>query len=207
MHTDHLSSETFFSRRPNNFSEPKGMTWKAFADSEKPSMLSACICSSQFGKLLLLTCGTRICGLYFLDDHAPEQDAENLLLEWKKLANHLKLKSEYLLAESFVKDLEQQKDLDPKKILLIGTDFQRGVWNVLLTIPIGSLVSYQMIAEKLGQAKAVRAAASAIGSNPISWAVPCHRVIKKNGDIHRYRWGTAKKKQLIEFERNSNPSS
>ena len=88
----------------------------------------------------------------------------------------------------------------PFPLLLKGTDFRQTVWKGLLQIPRGTTVSYQAFAEQVGYPTAVRAVATAVGKNPISFFIPCHRVISKTGNIGKYRWGPALKKQLLEAE-------
>ena len=83
---------------------------------------------------------------------------------------------------------------------LVGTDFQKRVWNELLNIPFGKTISYLQMAINLGNRKCIRAAGTANGKNPISIIIPCHRVIGSNGDLVGYGGGLAKKKWLLEFE-------
>lgn len=85
-----------------------------------------------------------------------------------------------------------------------GTPFERSVWQTLLKIPSGQTASYQWVAEVLGKPSAVRAVARAIGKNPVSFFVPCHRVIYADGRIGHYRWGDKVKRKLLEgeFEKN-----
>ncbi len=85
----------------------------------------------------------------------------------------------------------------------VGTPFQRKVWNALLTIPYGELVSYKTIAEVIGNPKAVRAVGGAIGKNPIPIIVPCHRCIGSDGSLTGFGGGLDTKKRLIELERSS----
>jgi len=82
-----------------------------------------------------------------------------------------------------------------------GTPFQRTVWNALLTIPHGQTRTYADIAVTIGKPSAVRAVGAAIGANPLLIAVPCHRVVGKNGALTGYRGGLAMKKRLLELER------
>jgi AraC family transcriptional regulator of adaptative response/methylated-DNA-[protein]-cysteine methyltransferase len=89
---------------------------------------------------------------------------------------------------------------EPLPLLLRGTNFQMKVWEALLRIPFGHLVSYQAIAEAIGQPRAVRAVGAAVGRNNISWLIPCHRVILSTGVLHNYRWGTAQKRKLVTLE-------
>ncbi len=88
----------------------------------------------------------------------------------------------------------------PLPLLLRGTNFQLKVWEALLRIPFGRLVSYQAIAQAIGQPRAVRAVGRAVGANHISWLIPCHRVILSTGIIHNYRWGVRQKQLLVDFE-------
>lgn len=81
-----------------------------------------------------------------------------------------------------------------------GTAFQRAVWEALLTIPYGKTCSYGDIAAMIGRPTAVRAAAQAIGHNPISILIPCHRVIGKDGSLTGYAWGISIKEQLLKLE-------
>lgn len=83
---------------------------------------------------------------------------------------------------------------------LYGTKFQKLVWKALLTIPYGKIVTYSEIAEKIGKPKAIRAVANAIGKNPVLLVVPCHRVIRKDGDISGFRAGVSLKKKLLKLE-------
>jgi AraC family transcriptional regulator, regulatory protein of adaptative response / methylated-DNA-[protein]-cysteine methyltransferase len=84
-----------------------------------------------------------------------------------------------------------------------GTAFQMRVWKALRAIPPGMTVSYTELARQVGAPKAVRAVASACGANPIALAVPCHRVVSKNGSLGGYRWGVKRKRALLEREKRS----
>lgn len=87
-------------------------------------------------------------------------------------------------------------------ILFVGTDFQKKVWNALLTIPYGTTVSYSKIAECIGMPKAVRAVANANGANAVSIFVPCHRVIGRDNTLVGYGGGLASKQTLLKLEGN-----
>jgi AraC family transcriptional regulator of adaptative response/methylated-DNA-[protein]-cysteine methyltransferase len=88
----------------------------------------------------------------------------------------------------------------PLRVILIGTDFEVRVWEKLLDIPMGKLVTYSDIARKAGAPKAARAVGAAVGKNPISFVVPCHRVVGKNGDITGYHWGISRKLAMLGWE-------
>ena len=86
-------------------------------------------------------------------------------------------------------------------VTLHGTPFQQSVWQALLEIPYGETVSYSVIADRIGNPKAVRAVGSAIGANPLLIIVPCHRVIGKNGSLTGFRGGLDMKVQLLDLEK------
>ena len=88
----------------------------------------------------------------------------------------------------------------PFKLFLRGTNFQIKVWEALLKIPQGHLLSYEDIAKKIGASRAVRAVGNAVASNPISYLIPCHRVIRKLGLLGHYQGGSTRKKALIGWE-------
>jgi AraC family transcriptional regulator of adaptative response/methylated-DNA-[protein]-cysteine methyltransferase len=84
-----------------------------------------------------------------------------------------------------------------------GTAFQERVWQALREIPPGTVVSYAQVAERIGSPKAFRAVAQACGANPIAVAIPCHRVVRRDGDISGYRWGVERKWELLQRERTA----
>lgn len=81
-----------------------------------------------------------------------------------------------------------------------GTAFQERVWQALREVPLGSRVSYTDIAQRIGAPKAVRAVAQACAANHLAVAIPCHRVVRRDGDLSGYRWGVERKRQLLERE-------
>lgn len=88
----------------------------------------------------------------------------------------------------------------PLSLHLRGTNFQIKVWEALLRIPEGMVVAYEDLAAYIGMPRASRAVGAAIGRNPVPLLIPCHRVIRKNGDFGGYRWGTARKKIILGWE-------
>jgi AraC family transcriptional regulator of adaptative response/methylated-DNA-[protein]-cysteine methyltransferase len=92
------------------------------------------------------------------------------------------------------------KPEQPLRVVLIGTDFEVRVWEKLLTIPVGKLTTYSDIAARTGKPKAARAVGAAVGKNPISFVVPCHRVVGKNGDVTGYHWGLTRKRAMLGWE-------
>ena len=89
----------------------------------------------------------------------------------------------------------------PLRVFVRGSVFRVRVWEALLKIPPGTLVSYSALAQAIGEPRAVRAVASAVAANLVSYLIPCHRVIQKSGAIGNYRWGAARKRAMIDWER------
>ena len=89
---------------------------------------------------------------------------------------------------------------DKLELAVRGTDFQRAVWDALMYIPTGHAVSYGMVAEHIGRPAAVRAVGSAVGANPVSLLIPCHRVIQNSGKVENYGWGDAMKQKILRLE-------
>ena len=88
----------------------------------------------------------------------------------------------------------------PLRVVLIGTDFELRVWETLLSIPLGCATTYSDIARKIGRPTAARAVGAAVGKNPISFVVPCHRVLGRSGALTGYHWGLARKQAIIGWE-------
>jgi AraC family transcriptional regulator of adaptative response/methylated-DNA-[protein]-cysteine methyltransferase len=88
----------------------------------------------------------------------------------------------------------------PLHLHIKGSNFQIKVWEALLSLPAGILVTYEDIAQRIEKPRAVRAVATAIGNNPIAYLIPCHCVIRKSGDFNQYRWGSIRKKIMIAWE-------
>ena len=85
-------------------------------------------------------------------------------------------------------------------LVLRGTDFQRQVWRALLQVPIGETISYAQLASRVGKPGAARAVGSAVGANRIGFFVPCHRVVRQDGVIGQFRWGSDVKQRLLQWE-------
>jgi AraC family transcriptional regulator of adaptative response/methylated-DNA-[protein]-cysteine methyltransferase len=90
--------------------------------------------------------------------------------------------------------------VDKVPLLLIGTPFQLKVWEALLNVPLGHVTTYSEIAQSVGNPKAVRGVATAIGRNPVSWLIPCHRALRKSGAMGGYHWGLPMKRAMLAYE-------
>src|SRR5581483_2439978 len=97
-------------------------------------------------------------------------------------------------------DPRQWQRAQPLRVVLIGTDWEVRVWDTLLKIPMGKLVTYSDIAGRLDKPTASRAVGAAVGKNPISFVVPCHRVVGKSGDLTGYHWGVTRKRAMLGWE-------
>ena len=97
-------------------------------------------------------------------------------------------------------DTKMWRPDQPLRVVLIGTDFEVRVWETLLKIPMGRAVCYSDIANKIQNPKASRAVGAAVGKNPISFVVPCHRAMGKSGDVTGYHWGITRKRAMLGWE-------
>lgn len=124
-------------------------------------------------------------------------DGQICALALKEFPNAFKILQRYKKHILVEKTIHLKEKLN---CILAGTPFQHQVWSVLLEIPRGSLVSYQDIAHALQRPKAVRAIGNAVGANPISPLIPCHRVVGSNGGLGGYYWGLDAKCRLLQEE-------
>ena len=94
----------------------------------------------------------------------------------------------------------QDDRLEKAPLYLIGAPFQIKVWEALLQIPSGHVTTYSEIAEAIDHPKEMRAVGTAVGRNPISWLIPCHRALRKSGGLGGYHWGLPVKRAMLAFE-------
>lgn len=155
---------------------------------------------TPFGECLLAMTERGICYLSFIDHQGREGVFSQLKGNWTQAAFREDTQKTSMLVQHIFAVERTKSTSHPFHLLLKGTNFQVNVWQALLSIPSGMLVSYQDIASYIGNSRATRAVATAIANNPIAYLIPCHRVITKTGKIHQYRWGTARKKALVGWE-------
>ena len=151
---------------------------------------------SPFGNVLIMSTALGICGLAFSDKIGNARAMQDMTQRWPYTKfTHDKNHATNLSARVF--DFSGRINLH-----IIGSPFQIKVWRALLQIKAGQVVTYSDVATEIDQPSSVRAVGTAIGRNPISFLIPCHRVIQKSGGLGGYHWGFAVKKYLLAFENN-----
>ena len=175
----------------------EAMTPGEFKNGAEGLTIHYSISESKFGLLLIASTEKGICSAEFIDGSIEK--AVNRLRE--KYPNALitdKEKSTHRIALSIINNPYS----DPGKITLHlrGTDFQLNVWQALLKIPSGALKTYQHVSSEIENKNAARAVGSAIGKNPVAWLIPCHRVIRSDGETGGYMWGETRKRVIIGWE-------
>ena len=154
---------------------------------------------SIFGRALVMATARGLCGLAFADDGNERAALDDMTRRWPDaIYTENKTATSPYAARAFDQDL--WKADQPLRVVLIGTDFEVRVWEGLLTIPLGKLNTYSGLATQIGKDKASRAVGAAVGKNPISFVVPCHRVIGKSGALTGYHWGLTRKRAMLGWE-------
>jgi len=187
-----------------------GMTPATYRRGGTGMTIAYTVVSSPLGRMLVGATERGISAVYLGEADAPLAAA---------------LRAEYPLAQvhrdanglgKWVSEILQQLDCGPLKTIhsavnlpldVQATAFQKRVWDALRAIPYGSTKTYRQIANSLGQPKATRAVARACATNPVSIVVPCHRVVRQDGNLAGYRWGLARKKALLDNERQHTVAS
>jgi AraC family transcriptional regulator of adaptative response/methylated-DNA-[protein]-cysteine methyltransferase len=157
------------------------------------------------GKILVAASLKGICAIFLGDD--PEILERDLRTRFPKalvVTGDADFEQTITKVTAFIEAPAKGLDLP---LDIQGTAFQQRVWQALREIPIGTRLSYQQVAEKIGDPHSVRAVAKACASNSIAIAIPCHRVVRKDGDISGYRWGVGRKRKLLEREAESGAGS
>jgi AraC family transcriptional regulator of adaptative response/methylated-DNA-[protein]-cysteine methyltransferase len=155
---------------------------------------------SPFGPCLLMHTQRGICGLAFVDAGDAGRTLASMSARWPRATLVADPEPGAELAERIFAN--RTEDGDPLTVLLHGTPFQIQVWQALLRIPRGAITSYQALARYIGKPNASRAVGTANGANPISYLIPCHRVIRKSGNLGGYRWGLGRKLAMLSRELN-----
>jgi AraC family transcriptional regulator of adaptative response/methylated-DNA-[protein]-cysteine methyltransferase len=155
---------------------------------------------SPFGTAVLVVTDYGLAGLGFADGNVSIDEAfEDLRARWPS-ARFSRDDARVAPIAARVFDPTRWDADQPVKVVLIGTDFEVSVWQTLLKIPVGKATTYQTVAEHIGRPTASRAVGAAVGKNPISFVVPCHRVVGSTGALTGYHWGVPRKRAIMGWE-------
>ena len=149
---------------------------------------------SHFGPALVMGTARGICGLAFAAEAGPDEAMADLQARWPKAAY---IEDPDALSPWATAALGMTGET---QLHMIGAPFQLKVWEALLTIPSGHVTTYSEIAQAIGSPKAVRAVGTAVGRNPVSWLIPCHRALRKSGGLGGYHWGLPVKRAMLAWE-------
>jgi AraC family transcriptional regulator of adaptative response/methylated-DNA-[protein]-cysteine methyltransferase len=174
----------------------EGMTPGEYKNGGENLSINYSYAESPFGNILVASTQKGICFMAF-----AEEEKESFLVLQKTFPNaHYKQVVDLVQQNALYIFTHDWKKLDNIKLHLKGTDFQLKVWEALLKIPMGKLSTYGTIAEQIKNSNASRAVGTAIGSNPVAFLIPCHRVIQSTGTIGGYMWGPTRKTAIIGWE-------
>jgi len=158
--------------------------------------------ASPFGEALLIATDRGVAGLAFVNEdkgQTREDALADMMQRWPK-ARYVEQPEKTAPHAKVIFNASKWSGDQPVRLVMIGTDFDVRVWETLLKIPLGRAVSYTDIARHIGAPSASRAVGSAVGRNPISFVVPCHRVLRGDGSLGGYHWGLTRKRALIGWE-------
>jgi len=154
---------------------------------------------SPFGTALAMVTDRGLAGLAFADAGEEKTALADMRSRWPRAA-YLEDSAATAPYVARIFDRAQWRREQPLRVVMIGTDFEVSVWETLLKLPLGTATTYSDIAAHLGRPSAARAVGTAVGRNPISFVVPCHRVLGKDGGLHGYHWGLTRKRAILGWE-------
>lgn len=184
------------SRLHDLFINIEGMTPAEYKNGAQNLAICYQFNQSVFGQYLIASTQKGICFLMF------NSNKNELLVEMKHYFPNALLKEKVTVFHQTAALVLNNQNLNNQllNLHLKGTDFQIKVWEALLKIPEGNFTTYGKLAQNIGNAKASRAVGTAIGSNPIAFIIPCHRVIQSSGKFGQYRWGSERKAAILGWE-------
>lgn len=154
---------------------------------------------SPFGTTLVMATDRGLAGIAFADPGEEQAAFEDMASRWPA-ADYVEDTGATAPYAAQVFDPGLWSSDRPLRLVFIGSDFEVRVWEALLRIPLGRATTYSDIARHIGNPNAARAVGSAVGRNPISFVVPCHRVLGRTGDLCGYHWGLTRKKAILGWE-------
>lgn len=184
------------SRLHDLFINIEGMTPAEYKNGGRELSINYSFAESPFGNLIVASTSRGICYMAFEDDEI--EALSNLRTKFPNAV--LRQKTDTLQQNALFIFQNDWSKLSEIKLHLKGSDFQLKVWESLLRIPMGRLSTYGKIAEQIGNPNASRAVGTAVGSNPVAYLIPCHRVIQSSGLFGEYMWGRTRKTAMIGWE-------
>jgi AraC family transcriptional regulator of adaptative response/methylated-DNA-[protein]-cysteine methyltransferase len=184
------------SRLHDLFINIEGMTPGEFKNGGELLQINYSFAESPFGNIIVASTGKGICHLAFAEN---EKNALRQLqlqfpkAKYRQVVDTIQQNALFIFTQDW-------KDLSKIKLHLKGTAFQIKVWEALLKIPMGGVLTYSSIANQIKNPKASRAVGTAIGDNPVAFLIPCHRVIRSTGEFGQYHWGSVRKTAMIGWE-------
>jgi AraC family transcriptional regulator, regulatory protein of adaptative response / methylated-DNA-[protein]-cysteine methyltransferase len=155
--------------------------------------------ASPFGRALVMATDYGLAGLAFADDGNDAATLADMMRRWPK-AKYVEDGSATAPFAHRVFDPKRWRAETPLRIVLIGSDFEVRVWQALLRVPLGRATTYSDVARHIERPTAARAVGAAVGKNPISFVVPCHRVLGRSGSLTGYHWGLTRKRAILGWE-------
>lgn len=154
---------------------------------------------SPFGEAIVVASPRGLAGLGFVEDGDRDAALADMVRRWPR-AIYVEDAAATAPYASRVFEPQRWRADTPLRVVLIGTDFEVRVWRTLLGVPFGRATTYSAVAERIGAPKAARAVGAAVGRNPISFVVPCHRVLGRGGALTGYHWGLTRKQAILGWE-------
>jgi AraC family transcriptional regulator of adaptative response/methylated-DNA-[protein]-cysteine methyltransferase len=152
---------------------------------------------SPFGPALVMGTERGICGIGFAAETGAEATMADMLARWPRAVF---VEDPTVLRPLAAQAFPTAGGTATAPLFLIGAPFQIKVWEALLQIPTGHVTTYSDIARAIGHPQAVRAVGTAVGRNPVSWLIPCHRALRKSGGLGGYHWGLPVKRAMLAWE-------
>jgi AraC family transcriptional regulator of adaptative response/methylated-DNA-[protein]-cysteine methyltransferase len=154
---------------------------------------------SPFGTALVLATDRGLAGLAFADEGKESATLADMMGRWPRAKYVADQAATAPLAQRIF-DRSKWRPETPLRVVLIGSDFEIRVWETLLKVPLGCATTYSDVARKIERPSAARAVGAAVGKNPVSFVVPCHRVIGRSGSLTGYHWGLTRKRAILGWE-------
>jgi AraC family transcriptional regulator of adaptative response/methylated-DNA-[protein]-cysteine methyltransferase len=177
----------------------EGMPPGAYRAKGRGLVISYGFHPSPFGLALVMTTPHGLCGLAFADEGEQQAALADMRARWPE-ARYVEDSARTAAFATRIFDTAKWRADQPLRVVLIGTDFEIRVWETLLRIPLGRATTYSEIACHIDKPMAARAVGTAVGRNPVSFVVPCHRVLGKSGSLCGYHWGLTRKRAILGWE-------